>query len=166
MPEHRVPAIRERPPAYGTIAAPAAAASSHHRGDYDARHGDRESGYQSAQSECGSFGARGLDEDFPSEIAEEDAETRGPNKGGVDPTGRPPAGPSAFMAALPPTGRKEKELLRLPKDLPTVNDLHHWLAMIAAALVEASACGDRAEVAWLSKVHDPHMTFEAIAELG
>ena len=34
----------------------------------------------------------------------------------------------------------------MPKDLPTVNDLHHWLAMVAEALVEASAYDDRAEV--------------------
>ena len=80
-------------------------------------------------------------------VAKEDTVTRKPDKGGVDPTGRPPAGPSAFVAEIPPTGRKEKESLRMPKDLPTVNDSHHWLAMTAAALVEASAYDDRAEVA-------------------
>ena len=65
---------------------------------YDTRHGDREAGYQSAQSNGGSVNARDLDEDFRGEVAEEDAKTREPNKGGVDPTGRPPAGPSALMA--------------------------------------------------------------------
>ena len=53
------------------------------------------------------------------------------------------------MAEIPPTGRKGKESLGMPKDLPTVNDVHHWLAIPAAALVETSAYDDRADVAWL-----------------
>ena len=56
--------------------------------------------------------------------------------------------------------------MRTPKELPSVNDLHHWLAMTAAALVEASAYDHRAEVAWFSKVSDPQMTFDSHAELG
>ena len=52
----------------------------------------------------------------------------------------------------------------MPKELPTVNDLHHWLALTAVALVAASVYDDRAEVAWFSKVNDPRITFEALAD--
>ena len=52
----------------------------------------------------------------------------------------------------------------MPKELPTVSDVHHWLALTAAALVEASAYDDRAEVAWFSKVDDPRIPFEALAD--
>ena len=38
--------------------------------------------------------------------------------------------------------------------------------MTADALVEASAYGDRAEVAWFSKVNDPNMTFGSFAVSG
>jgi hypothetical protein len=38
--------------------------------------------------------------------------------------------------------------------------------MTAAALVEVSAYGDRAEAAWFSEVNDPSMTFESIADSG
>ena len=52
--------------------------------------------------------------------------------------------------------RKEGErIVNMPNDLPTVNDLHNWLALAAAALGEASAYDDRAEAAWFSKVIDP-----------
>ena len=54
----------------------------------------------------------------------------------------------------------------MPKELPTVSSLHHWLALTAAALVEASAYDDRAEVAWFSKGNDPTMTFESLADSG
>ena len=52
----------------------------------------------------------------------------------------------------------------MPKELPTVNDLHHWLALTASALVEASAYDDRADVAWVATVNDPKVTFEALAD--
>ena len=84
LPEQRAPATRGRPPALGAIAAPAAATSSQHAGDYDARYSDRNSGDQSAQSKCGSFGASDLEEDFPSEVAEEEIGARKLDKGGVD----------------------------------------------------------------------------------
>ena len=51
-----------------------------------------------------------------------------------------------------------------PKELPTVSDVHHWLASTAAALVEASAYNDRAEVAWFSKVNDPSTAFAALPD--
>ena len=98
-------------------------------------------------------------------MADEDARpavaTRDADKSGGDPTDRTPAGPSALTAESAPTGREEKESLRAPKDRPIANDLHHWLAMTAAALVEASAYDDRAEIASLSKANDPNMTFES-----
>ena len=52
----------------------------------------------------------------------------------------------------------------MPKALPSVSNLHHWLALAAAALVEASAYADRADVAWFSKVNDPSMTFDSLAD--
>ena len=52
----------------------------------------------------------------------------------------------------------------MPNELPTVSDLHHWLALTAVARVEASAYDDRAEVAWFSKVNDPSKSFEALAD--
>jgi hypothetical protein len=45
-----------------------------------------------------------------------------------------------------------------------VNGIHHWLALTASALVEASAYDDRAEVAWFSKVNGPNVTFEVLAD--
>jgi hypothetical protein len=71
---------------------------------------------------------------------------------------------AAFLAEPVAVVGKEQEALKMPTDLPTVNDLHHWLALIASALVEASAYDDRAEVAWFSKVNDPSVTFEALAD--
>ena len=130
---------------------PAVASSSHQDGDRDARLSERESSYQSAQS----FDARDLDEEYPSEVAEEEAVTRKPDTGGVDPTVRRSPMATSFVAEAAPTGRTEKGALSMPKELPTVSDLHHWLALAAAALVEASAYDDRAEVAWFSKVNDP-----------
>ena len=52
------------------------------------------------------------------------------------------------MAEAAPTGRAGTESLNLPNSCHTVNDVHHWLALTAAALVDASAYDDRAEVAW------------------
>ena len=76
-----------------------------------------------------------------------------PHTSGVEPTVR--TGPTAtlLLADAATAVRKEKETLNMPKDLPTVNDLRHWLALTAFALVEASAYDDRAEVAWFSKVN-------------
>ena len=54
----------------------------------------------------------------------------------------------------------------MPKELPSVSSLHQSLAFAAVALVEASAYDDRAEVAWFSKVNDPSMTFESLADSG
>ena len=54
----------------------------------------------------------------------------------------------------------------MPKELPTVNDVHHWLALTASALVEASTYDDRADVAWFAKVNYPKITFEALADSG
>ena len=45
-----------------------------------------------------------------------------------------------------------------------MNDLHHWLALTASALVEASTYDDRAEASWFAKVNDPKITFEALAD--
>ena len=50
--------------------------------------------------------------------------------------------------------------------LPSVSGRHHWLALAAAALVEASAYDDKAEVSWFSKVNDPNMSFESFADSG
>ena len=72
----------------------------------------------------------------------------------------------ALVAEVPPAGRKERETLMMPKDLPSANDLHHWLALTAPALVEASAYDDRAEVAWLCKVNDPGMKLHSFADSG
>ena len=127
----------------------------------DARQGDRDSGYQSAYSKCGSFDARDLDEEYPSEVVEEEVPTRKPDKGGVDPTVKRSPVAAPLIVETAPAGRREKETLRRPK----VNDLHRWLALTAAALVEASACDDRAEVAWFSTVNDPNVTFEAPCRL-
>ena len=54
----------------------------------------------------------------------------------------------------------------MPKGLPSVNDSHRWLAMTAAALVEASTYDGRADVAWFSKVNDPVVTFGSFADSG
>ena len=52
----------------------------------------------------------------------------------------------------------------MPKELPTVHDVHQWLALTASALVEASAYDDRADVAWFSTMNDPNIAFEALAD--
>ena len=63
-------------------------------------------------------------------------------------------------------GRKEKESLNIPKELPTVSTLNVWLAKVATALTEASVYYDKAEVAWLMKVTTPAATFDALADSG
>ena len=68
---------------------------------------------------------------------------------------KPPVGPSARVAEAAPAGRKEKESLRMPEELPSVNDVHHWLAMTAAAVLEASTYDDRADVACFPKLTTP-----------
>ena len=116
---------------------------------------DQNSGYHSAHSVCESFDMRDLEGDYASQVAEEATPVRKTDTGGVEPTVK-----SGVAAALLPSDiatavGKEKEALKMPKELPTVNELHHWLALTASALVEASAYDDRAEVAWLAKVNDP-----------
>ena len=64
------------------------------------------------------------------------------------------------------SSRKEKESLKILEELPTVLDLHHWLARAAQALVEATAYDDRADVAWFSKINDPKETFESFEDSG
>ena len=97
---------------------------------------------------------RDLGEDYPSQVAEEDVPTHRTDKGGVDPTVNRTPTAVALLAEPAVAVRKEKETLKMPKELPTVNDVHHWLALTASALAEASAYDDRAEVAWFSKVND------------
>ena len=61
-------------------------------------------------------------------------------------------------------GRKEKESLSNPKELPTVSTLNVWLAKVATALTEASVYYDKAEVAWLMTATAPTATFENLED--
>ena len=97
--------------------------------------------------------ARDLDEEYPSAVAEEEVVTRTPDKGGVDPTVRRPADGHLIYGGGSASRAEGEGVAKLPKELPTVSDVHHWLALTAAALVEASAYDHRAEVAWFSKVN-------------
>ena len=83
---------------------------------------------------------------------------------GVEPTVDRTPTAAALLAEPAVAVRKEKETPAMPRGLPTVNDAHHWLALTASALVEASAYDDRAEVAWFSKVNSPNIPFEALAD--
>ena len=60
--------------------------------------------YQSAHSKCGSFDARDLDEQYPSDVVEEEVLTRKPDKGGVDPTVKRLPMATSFVAEAAPTG--------------------------------------------------------------
>ena len=72
-----------------------------------------------------------------------------------------PAGPSSSWI-----GRKEKESLKAPKELPTVSTLNVWLAKVATTLTDASVYYDKAEVAWLMKATAPTATFEDLEDPG
>ena len=63
-------------------------------------------------------------------------------------------------------GRKEKETLNIPKELPNVSTLNVWLAKVATALTEASVYYDKAEVAWLMKATVSTATFEGLEDSG
>ena len=52
--------------------------------------------------------------------------------------------------------RKEAAEVRIPPKLPTVPGLSDWKIRVATALVQASAFGDQAEVAWFRECSDPH----------
>ena len=54
----------------------------------------------------------------------------------------------------------------MPTNLPTASSVHSWLARAAHALVEAPTYGDKAEVAWVTNVDDPHETCESLADSG
>ena len=89
---------------------------------------------------------RDLEGDYASQVAEETTPVRKTEKGGVEPTVRSGAAAALSPSYIATDVRKEKEALKMPKELLTVNDLHHWLALTASALVEASAYDDRADV--------------------
>ena len=56
--------------------------------------------------------------------------------------------------------RKEAAEVRIPPKLPTVPGLSDWKIKVATALVQASAYGDQAEVAWFRECNDPDHDFE------
>ena len=57
---------------------------------------------------------------------------------------KPEQGPTAFVVEHVTSSWKEKDALHLPKDLPTVLDVHNRLVRAAQAMVEASSFADRA----------------------
>ena len=72
-----------------------------------------------------------------------------------------PSGPTSSWF-----GRKEKERLNIPNELPTVSTWNVWLVKVATALTEASVYYDKAEVTWLMKATAPTATFEHLEDSG
>ena len=54
----------------------------------------------------------------------------------------------------------------MPPTIPNVVHLRLWLANVSAALVEASAYDDQAEIAWLRAVSDGSATFDDLEDSG
>ena len=54
----------------------------------------------------------------------------------------------------------------MPPKLPNVVHLRMWLANVSAALVEASAYDDQAELSWLRAVNDGVSTYESLESSG
>ena len=54
----------------------------------------------------------------------------------------------------------------MPPKLPNVVHLRMWLASVSAALVEASAYDDQAEIKWFRAVSDGVATFDDLEDSG
>jgi hypothetical protein len=76
----------------------------------------------------------------------------------------PPPAPRGAILARPT--RKEKKELKMPPKIPNVVHLRMWLANVSAALVEASAYDDQAEIAWFRAVSDGSATFDDLEDSG
>jgi hypothetical protein len=74
--------------------------------------------------------------------------------------------PSDFGGDQAHTIRKEASEVKIMGKLPTVPGLPDWKIAIANALVQASAYGDRAEIAWFKECSDPEKTFEYFGNSG
>ena len=59
-----------------------------------------------------------------------------------------------------------KAEIRIPPKLPSVPGLSDWKIKVATALVQDSAYGDQAEVAWLRECNDPDHDFDYFGDSG
>ena len=62
--------------------------------------------------------------------------------------------------------RKDAAEVKIPPKLPTVPGLSDWKIKVATALVQASAYGDQAEVAWFRECNDADHDLEYFGDSG